>query len=113
LHIRFEWDKTTSQWIDSRKESYFYSEHNVTFIPKTKEKEINVYPNPAKEFFVFDIPNIPEPALTEIFDNQGSKVIEQDVSENRQINVSQLVKGLYLFRLNYNGKILTGKIVVE
>jgi hypothetical protein len=113
LHLSFDWDETTSQWIANRTETHYYSEHNVTLIPEAKENEIYVYPNPAKEFIVFSVTNISESKIAEIFDNQGRKVIEQDVSENSQINVSKLDKGLYLFRLNQDGKIFTGKIVVE
>ena len=72
-----------------------------------------IYPNPAKEFVVYDVTNSSESAITEIFDNQGRKVLEQDLSENRKIDICKLASGLYLFRLNNSGKIFTGKIVVE
>jgi hypothetical protein len=49
------WDETIGQWLADSKDTYYYSEHNITFIPKMTEKDINVYPNPAKEFIVFDI----------------------------------------------------------
>ena len=113
LDCFYLWDETSCQWIVDRKETYYYSEHNITFIPKTTEKDLSVYPNPAKEFVVFDLTNISGSAIIEIFDNQGRKVLEQEVSENRQINVSKLARGLNLFRLNYGGKIFTGEIVVE
>jgi hypothetical protein len=74
---------------------------------------IYAYPNPASEYILFDLGNISEPAKVEIFDNRGRKILEQDISENRQINVSKLAGGLYLYRLNYDGKIYKGKIIVE
>jgi hypothetical protein len=70
---------------------------------------IYAYPNPASEYILFDLGNISEPAKVEIFDNRGRKILEQDISENRQINVSKLAGGLYLYRLNYDGKIYKGK----
>ena len=50
LSYRYNWDVTTSQWVAGLKQTYYYSEHNITFLPKIPEQQISVYPNPAKEF---------------------------------------------------------------
>jgi hypothetical protein len=110
MMIAYESDKTTIRLIPVVKNIGYYSEHD--FIPKTPEEIIYAYPNPASEYFLFDLANLSEPSIVEIFDNQGRKVLEQDISENRQISVSNLAHGLYLYRLNYSGTIYNGKIVV-
>ena len=140
LYVSYHWDETTSQWVgDSKNEctydangintlivsnwanwwypydkaTYYYSEHNITLIPEISEKHIRVYPNPAKDFIVFDLTNISKYAKVEIFDNQGKKILEQKLSENKQISVSNLSKGLYLYKLNDDGIIYTGKLLIE
>lgn len=110
IQIAYSWNNTTSQFIPVYKATDYYSEHNL--IPKIPV-HIRFHPNPAKEFIVFDLTYYAEPIIVEIFDNQGKKVLEQNLPENRQISIRNLAKGLYLFRLNYNGNVSTGKIIVE
>jgi hypothetical protein len=76
-------------------------------------EKLNVYPNPAKEYIVFDITNISNSAIVELFDNQGKKVLEQKLSVTGQIFISNLAKGLYLYRINNNGTIYKGKIIID
>jgi hypothetical protein len=111
LRIEYELDNTTGQLIPVSTETNYYSEHN--FSPKIPETNIYVYPNPASEYFLFDLPYTSEPAIVEIFDMRGKKVMEKDISDDMQISVSNLAHGLYLYRLNYNGYIYKGKIVVN
>ena len=68
---------------------------------------------PFSEYIVFDVINISDSATIEIFDNQGKKILEQKLSVTGQIFISKLAKGLYLYRINNNGSIYNGKIIVE
>ena len=104
-------DEISGQWLFSWKNSFYYSGHEI--LPEIPEARIFVYPNPASEYILFDLGYLSEPVIVEIYDNQGKKVLEHDLYENRQISVSNMAKGLYLFRLNYNGKLSTGKIILE
>jgi hypothetical protein len=111
--IFYLWDEPTSQWALNNKATYYYSEHNITFIHTIPEKHLSVYPNPAKEFIVYDLTNISSSATVEMFDIQGKKVLDQKLPENKQIPVNTLNKGLYLYRLVDGGNIYVGKITVE
>jgi photosystem II stability/assembly factor-like uncharacterized protein len=77
------------------------------------ESTISVYPNPAKDFVVFDLPNGSESATVELYDIQGKKVIQQKLTETKQISVGHLPRGLYLYRLTDSKKFYAGKLVVE
>jgi hypothetical protein len=109
----YYWNEATSQWSIYQRYTYYYSELNPTLIPGISERKISVYPNPATDFIVFDLTNISESAIAEIFDIQGKKVLEQKLSENKQISVSNLPKGLYMYKLNNNGNTYTGKFLIE
>ena len=111
LDIWSDWDTTISQWVSNGKTSYYYSEHN--FIPESPEKHINICPNPASVCITFEVTDISESARVEIFNNQGKKVLEQKLPVNGQISISRLGKGLYLYRINNNGNIYKGKIIIE
>jgi len=75
--------------------------------------KINIHPNPAREFIEFDLTNITFSAKVEFFDVEGNKVLEQKLSENKQISVSNLPKGLYMYKLSNSGNIHTGKVIVK
>jgi hypothetical protein len=113
LYIGYNWDENTSQWIAFEKTTFYFSEHNITLNPKIPEKEISVYPNPAEEFVVFDVPDISTSATIELFNVDGKKVLEQKLSENKQISVNNLGKGLYLFKLHDIENIYVGKITIK
>jgi hypothetical protein len=101
-----------NQWAKMSRSTSWYS-GGTTSINKFSEKNIRVYPNPAREFIVFDLTDISESAIAEIFDILGKKVLEQRLSENKQISVSNLPKGLYIYKLKNSGIIYTGKILKE
>jgi len=106
-----DWD--VDKWVNSNKDTYYYSDQSTSVFNKNSEDDITVYPNPAKEFIIFDLANISASAIAEIYDIQGKKVLEQKVSENKQISVSNLRKGLYFYKLHNNGTIRTGKLLIE
>jgi hypothetical protein len=110
----YSWDKTTSQWVGSSDRiTWFYSDHTATFIPAKSLNKLTLYPNPAKDFVVFDLPNSSQSATVELYDIQGKKIIQQKLTETKQIAVGQLPKGLYLYRLTDSETFYSGKLLVE
>jgi hypothetical protein len=101
-----------NQWVSMGRSTSWYS-GGSSDISNLSKKNIKIYPNPAKEFIVVDLANISESAIAEIFDIQGKKVLEQRLSDNQQISVSGLRKGLYIYKLYNNGIIYTGKLLIE
>ncbi len=75
--------------------------------------DIKIYPNPATEFVVFDVNSTSKTAIVEIFDINGKKVLHQELSDNKQISVSHLNRGLYMYKLIHNSTIYSGKIMIE
>jgi hypothetical protein len=112
-YIYYLWNESTDQWIANSKGTNYYSEYNTTLVPVIPEREIKVYPNPASEYVLFDLPDISESATVELYDIQGKMVLEQRLSHNKQISVSNLGEGMYLYRLNDRGNTYKGKIFVE
>jgi hypothetical protein len=107
----YKWD--VNKWVNSDKDTYYYSGSNTSIFNNTDNKGIKVYPNPAKEFIIFSLSDIPESAVAEIYDIQGRKVLEHKISQNRQISVSNLSTGLYIYKLYTNGVIYKGKLLIK
>jgi hypothetical protein len=69
--------------------------------------------DPAKEYIIFDLTNISSSAMVELFDLQGKKVLERKLTDNKQVSVSNLPKGMYIYKLNNRDIIYTGKLIIE
>ena len=107
------WDSMQGPDIVTSKNTYYYSDKIPTTIPSLKENMINVYPNPAIEYILFDLANISEDATIEFIDIQGKKVLDQKFSSNKQVSVNSLPKGEYLYKLNNRGDVYSGKVIVR
>jgi hypothetical protein len=113
LFFWYNWDLTNSEWIVASKDTSYYSEHTINSVPSITEKEIHVYPNPARDFIVVDLSNISNSATIEIYSMNGKLVSRLRSGENQQIAVRNLSKGLYLLRIYNNGMLYCGKFIVE
>jgi hypothetical protein len=106
-------DDSQDEWFEEIAIYYYYLDLNPTLVTGLSESKISVYPNPASDYVVFDLPNISESATIELFDIQGKKVLELKLSENKQVSLSNLSKGLYMYKLSNVGIIYKGKLIIE
>ena len=68
----------------------------------SNQQDINIFPNPAKEWFTIVNNNGKIPEKAEIFNNSGAKINSIAFDNKRQkINVGHLEAGVYFVRLNY------------
>ena len=82
----------------------------TTVLPEAAYK---VFPNPASGYFYIQ-GSFALPAVLELYDITGRKIIRQQVTSNKQqINVGKLVAGIYIYRLLSDGKAGRGKIVLK
>lgn len=81
-------------------------------LPKTKP-DIVVYPNPATDKISISSDILTEHCIFELMDVHGIVIFRTEVDANRNmVNLKNFNKGLYLYRLIDNGKLLkTGKVV--
>lgn len=59
------------------------------------EMDLEIYPNPALSFLV-----APEHGVLKIYNPQGKILVEKLVKKNNRIQISNLMRGIYLVRLN-------------
>jgi hypothetical protein len=101
-----------NQWVKKSRATSWYSTQ-TSGINNLSDNTLHVYPNPAREFIVFDLTDISGSAIAEVFDIQGKMVLEQKLYGNRKMSVSHLSKGLYLYKVTNSGNIYTGKLIIE
>lgn len=80
--------------------------------------EVMIYPNPTDDKFFVALPTLKNTPSLDLFDMQGKKVLSQnDITQyddtHYEVQVSDLPKGVYLLKMNLDGKSVVEKIVVE
>jgi sugar lactone lactonase YvrE len=93
------------------------SESDLTIIQSGDDnKQISVFPNPAKDIITFDLSNLDQPVLLDIIDISGtSKLQQQDLPQSEvSVDLNGYANGLYIVRvLQANGLTITRKFMVR
>jgi hypothetical protein len=109
----YSWDQTAQQWTISNFSTIYYSEQYVDGIHDNSEQAIKIYPNPATDAVTFDLNNETAKATVELFDLQGRRLVTEEFSGSLRLPVNHFSKGLYVYKIHYNGKIQNGKIIID
>ena len=100
---------TSSSFADEYSNAdYYFDDLNITWqewdeatmsMPIHDNTKVAIYPNPAAHFIMID--GVDDNTNVEIYDISG-KIVKSFTfeSKSQQIDVSDLVKGIYLARLN-------------
>ncbi len=70
-----------------------------------------IYPNPAREKVLVEIPDDVEKLHLTIFNDKGQKLMEQSYQKSRTIFVDLPYKGLFLFKFSYDNSQETFKVI--
>jgi hypothetical protein len=106
-------NKNTGKWDADSKGKFFYSPQDITGVDKIRKNEFTLYPNPARDYVTLDFGINESPVMMEIFDIQGKSVLQNEITGNEPIDVKMLTRGLYFYRLDFQGDIKTGKIILQ
>ena len=107
----YSWE--SNQWSITKRDTYYYSGQTTSVNDDPWQNKVIVYPNPAKDFIVFNLEDVTGSASVEIYDIRGRKISKDKLLNNNQISISQLSKGLYIYRIYNNGLIYKGKFLVD
>ncbi len=75
---------------------------------KESKVDIKIYPNPADNFIFIDDNKISD--RIEIFDSKGNLITSQKIMDNK-LDISNLERGIYFFKIKKDGKIFVEKII--
>jgi hypothetical protein len=81
------------------------------FNKPTLEQITKIYPNPTHDNITIEIPGQPKNINTQIYNNIGQIINEQNIENNEQINVSNLKEGIYIIKATTKNHTYTGKFI--
>ena len=84
----------------------------VVNVPEIDKNNVTVYPNPATNNFTVNLGN-DEKANIQLFNIVGQQVYSETITGSAQVNVASLRSGVYMLKINQNGKSYTTKVVVK
>lgn len=102
---------TNTSWFNTERTVYYYSSISPNGFPENETSRIRVYPNPATDYVLVDSKDLSTNASILIFDTFGRMVINQAI--NGKVSVKGLSNGIYFYTINNDGKVATGKLIVE
>lgn len=103
----------SDNWAHDENILLYYSEQNIIGINDLETAIVGLYPNPVSEYLNFSFKSNSNSAIFELYDVQGQKLISKEISNNEQLNLSQLDSGLYLYNVFIDGHMESGKLIKE
>lgn len=91
----------------------YYSEQNTTQINSVNTTIFQMYPNPVDNFVQLELNNGYETITIQLFDIQGRRLLNKEISNNEKIDLSDLNRGIYLYSINAGENIVSGKLIKE
>jgi hypothetical protein len=105
-------------WSSSKSNSYNTINIDQTFsttagIKRTKQLEIQLYPNPTSSGIVYIKSLSQAPVFVELYNAIGSIVLSKKINNILFIDVKDLPTGIYMARIRQNNNVYTKKIVIK
>ncbi|GAA4303170.1 S8 family serine peptidase [Aestuariibaculum suncheonense] len=92
----------------------FAALNNVLSLHKDEINSIQVFPNPVKDLVHFQLPDSTQNYAVSFYDVLGKLIKQTSVSsEDNQVDLSSLSKGLYVLKINGATQIITLKIIKQ
>lgn len=100
-----------NNWVESERTKFYYSDETSTSAPVRELVKVDVFPNPATDNITINWNGFQQLSL-EIFQMSGTKTLEMVVHPGREVSVSHLPRGMYIYKLlNNRQTVHSGKLV--
>lgn len=107
------YEKSNENWKHTEISTYYYSGgSSSTNINEIAETGILVFPNPASKTVSFNWKDNSDELLLKMYQVTGALSFEQKVRKGREVSISHLVNGIYLYKLMRDNQIVySGKLI--
>ena len=109
---QFSLNTSTNTMELKRVANYYYSINHISDdIKGCLSNWVKVTPNPASTIIQFYYPKQFKKGQLDVFHTSGKHVLSQPITNKEEININWLKKGLYIYRLQFDGKRALGKFL--
>lgn len=108
---KFYINNDTKNLDQTRKALYYYSEFNVSSTDKPDIDKVRVFPNPVSNQLIISVPG--NSTQFDLYDLQGRKIMSETLNGSGIVNMNDLTKGIYLYKIYVDGIPETGKLIKE
>ncbi len=92
---------------------YHYTSLGVNDTPQEYAEGLQIYPNPADDYLMIATGNDEETLTIELYNIQGSKVLQREITGNSRLAVGHLNKGSYVCRVKVADMMYIEKVMIE
>jgi hypothetical protein len=85
-----------------------YGASSSSSVEDITNEQLTIYPNPSNDLVNIFVKNYKGITSTAVYNLMGNLVIS---TENRQVNIKSLARGIYLFKVSYGEKIEVIKVI--
>jgi hypothetical protein len=75
--------------------------------------KLNVYPNPATEYIVFEIPLELKNGILQIYNSSGQLLSDIPIESSIKLDVKKFAPGVFIYRFIHSGHSVEGKFGIE
>lgn len=83
----------------STRSTYYYDSQLPNSVVNPENVRLRIFPNPCGHTFQLELEQFQEASSLMIYDLQGRLLINKSIQQNTQIDVSELVSGMYMLQL--------------
>jgi len=100
-------------WVDDSEGVLYYSKFEYDYIDEKDSNDAQIFPNPAINIMSVQLPDIYKQAEFQLYDLQGKMIMKREIQNKENINIENLLSGVYIYSISFNGKTERGKLIKE
>ncbi len=96
-------------------ENYTTSSHEINLIDISENRLFKVFPNPTEGMLKIETDNDVTNVDIVVYSTTGQKVYQNsgDISDNKEINLSELTSGTYILQFTKKGKLIQNELIFK
>lgn len=106
-----QWNPATSSWQLDEKTIVYFTLSEFSSTRDLDATRLDVYPNPVTDYLSVKLPANIQKAQFKIMDMQGRVVNERTLTNKTQIDLSDIVKGIYFYQIATGLETINGKLI--
>ncbi|MEA4982462.1 MAG: T9SS type A sorting domain-containing protein [Paludibacter sp.] len=106
-----DWNAATTSWQLSEKTIVYFTYSEFSSTGNIDVKKVVVYPNPVADYLSVKLPADAQQAQFKLIDMQGRVVNEKTLTNETQVDLSDVVKGIYFYQIATGLETINGKLI--